>query len=402
MTDVDATSGTQVERYAQVPWGQTQDVQGHPLEFLISRGIPVYYKVHRGCYFVCTYELTPVARPPGTEVVFGPPLEVFTFQKRHDLILLRLDDEDLLEILTTGNRGLLEFSLGGLALPEQEEGQTCADTPLVAVDFNRACLVRKGWSEQALSTTSPSQSLRMEDNAAPIWAGFEDIYLEACDVAEIRKGGFGKEYEPYPLAVRDRNLPRPMYWLYQAAFALNRDGSTVPSSGSEGSEASDNPIESWLRVQPTEKKLFHKRWVRTAVNLVKLKYKFASRFKAEKLNAPELQRGKALLSEYVSMSLTLALAVTEWWMDQDKSDLESKKIELAGMLEEVGFEETAVLDLTVMISGSVISDAEIEGFRAKLDSLQKKRGLDAAKRASDVSKVSSGSFVKGANLINKL
>ncbi|MFT3669663.1 MAG: hypothetical protein QM795_14045 [Pseudoxanthomonas sp.] len=381
MNDVDATSGTQVERYAEVPWGKIQDIQGHPLEFLIGRGIPVYYKLHRGCYFVCTYGLTPVARPLGTEMVFGPPLEAFTFQKRYDLILLRLDDEDLLEILKTGNRGLLEFSLGGLALPEQEEGQAGADTPLVAVDFNRACLVRKGWQKQSLLSSNPTQSFRMEDNAEPIWAGFEDIYLEACDVAEIRKGGFGKEYEPYPLAARDRTLPAPMYWLYQAAFALNRDGEVVPAADEED-EASRRRIESWLRVHPTEKELFHKRWIRTAVNLVALGYKFRSRFTADKLDRPELTKGKALVSGHVSMMLTLALAATEWWLDQNRADFEAKQIELAGMLEELGFEVTAVLDLTGMITGAAITDSKLGEFRDKLDAFRSKKAMEAAKRAS--------------------
>lgn len=57
--------------------------------------------------------------------------------------------------------------------------------------------------------------------------------------------------------------------------------------------------------------------MRTAVTLVPREYKFAKNFKEEWLEKPAFQKGRALRSEHLSTMLTLALALTEWWLDQD-------------------------------------------------------------------------------------
>lgn len=108
--------------------------------------------------------------------------------------------------------------------------------------------------------------------------------------------------------------------------------------------------------------MFGKRWMRTAVTLVPREYKFAKNFKEEWLEKPAFQKGRALRSEHLSTMLTLALALTEWWLDQDGEDLQAKRIELAGLLEDAGFGMVAVEDLTGMITGEEVTDGQREAF----------------------------------------
>ncbi len=377
--NIETTAATGVKKYSDIDWKGIGAVEGHPLDFLITRGIPVYYKIHRGDFFVSRYQWQPVVPGSAKEVV-GVSIQAVDYsiiRRDTDLLLLRLDEEDLREIRATGTRGMTEFTLGGLALSKLKEGDSREGARLAEVDFHRAHLVSHARWKHAQDTARISRPPLHAEHAEPLWIGYEDLYLEGSDLAELRKCGTGMALESYPLAVRERTFPPVMEWLYRAAFACNRDKAMEPPMERDRKpnwEDRKKVIQSWLRVEPGEP-LFDKRWMRTAVTLVPRKYKFAKRFKEEWLEKPPFQKGKALQSEHVSMMLTLALALTEWWLDQAGDDLQAKRIELAGLLEDAGFGAIAVEDLTGMITGEEVTDGQRATFLKELSREQAKKNL---------------------------
>lgn len=363
--------------YPSIEWGNFKSVDGHPLEFLLKQGIPVYCKIDRELFFAVRHRWTPLGcRFPEKSPALTVSVVAFpTVGRDEQLLLLRLDDDDLCEILATGSRVVTEFSLGGLGLPKAElDHSGRVDIGFVEVDFHRCYLVnRQRWkdAEDAATYLSPP---RQEDCAEPIRIGYNDLYLESSDVSALNnlKNGVGVEREPYPFATKERNLPAPMNWLYQAAFALNRDGDI---------ERKDEAIKAWMRTNSPDR-IFNKRWIRTAKSLVALDYKFGPRF--DERGLAKYKMGEALRSPHLSVPLTFALAITEWWMDHDKSDLPGKRIELAGLLQDVGFQKIAVYDLTGMISGEeVVSPEDQEEFDDLLHRSQKMKGLASAKRLGE-------------------
>jgi hypothetical protein len=389
--NIGATAILDAEKYNDIDWKNIDAVDGHPLDFLLGRGIPVYCKVHRGEFFVSRHQWQPLVCGSAKEIagVSIQAVDYSVIRRDTDLLLLRLDEEDLREIRATGTRGLTEFVLGGLALPRLKEGDSGEGARLVEVDFHRAHLVSHARWKHAQDTARIGRPPHHIDHAETLWIGYEDLYLEGSDLAELRKFGMGMAIESYPLAVSGRAFPPVMEWLYRAAIACNRDKAMEPpvEGGRKPNwEDRKKSIQSWLRVEPREP-FFDKRWMRTAVTLVPRKYKFANRFKEKWLEKPPFHKGKALQSEYVSMMLTLALALTEWWLDQERGDLQVKRIELAGLLEDAGFGTVAVEDLTGMITGEEVTDGQRETFLKELRAEQAKKNLV---RAIQVARSESG------------
>ncbi|NIK63510.1 hypothetical protein [Xanthomonas cannabis] len=382
----EATDTIDTERYIDIVWKDIGAVDGHPLDFLINRGISVYYKVHRKTFFVSRHQWQPLVRYSAKEAAGVSTQEVDYSRVRPDpdLLLLRLDEEDLREIRATGTRGMNEFSLGGLARSEPEEGLSESRALLTEVDFHCAHVVRHERWKHAQNTAPIGRPPRHVDYAESLWIGYEDLYLENSDIAELKKCGTGMALESYPLAVRGRAFPPVMKWLYKAAFACNRDKAMEPlmERGQEPNwEDRRKAIQSWLRVKP-DKPFFDKRWMRTAVTLVPREYKFAKNFKEEWLENPAFQKGKALRSEHVSMMLTLVLGLTEWWLDQEPGDRQAKRIELAGLLVDAGFGAVAVEDLTGMITGEEVTDGQRETFLKELEAEQAKKRLVSARQVA--------------------
>ncbi|CAD2252824.1 hypothetical protein QSH46_016120 [Xanthomonas arboricola pv. juglandis] len=382
MFNIETTDAIGAERYVDVDWKGIGAIDGHPLDFLIARGISVYYKVHRGDFFVSRHQWQPVV-PGSAKEIAGLSIQAVDYsivRRDTDLLLLRLDEEDLREIRATGTRGMIDFSLGGLALSKPKEGDSGDGARLTELDFHRAHVVRHERWKHAQNTAPIGRPPRHVDYAESLWIGYEDLYLENSDIAELKKCGTGMALESYPLAVCERAFPPVMEWLYKAAYACNRDKAMEPlmERGQKPNwENRKKAIQSWLRIRPGEP-LFGKRWMRTAVTLVPREYKFAKNFKEEWLEKPAFQKGRALRSEHLSTMLTLALALTEWWLDQDGGDLQAKRIELAGLLEDAGFGMVAVEDLTGMITGEEVTDGQREAFLKKLEAEQTKKKLSRA------------------------
>jgi hypothetical protein len=111
MSDVGAVSSIGAMSYAHVDWRSIKSIEGHPLEFLLNKGIPVYYKVHRGAFLAFRYYLRSLETGRNNRVpeLSANGLELFATRQDDELLLLRLNDEDLHEILVTDSRGVIDL-----------------------------------------------------------------------------------------------------------------------------------------------------------------------------------------------------------------------------------------------------------------------------------------------------
>jgi len=364
-------SGAAAIRYVDVDWPSLKAVEGHPLEFMLNQGIPVYYKIDRAIHAPLITRRLFLDRMPSelhSSVDKDPPSLPFVgFSER--LLLVQLDDADLHEILLTGSRHVEEFVVGGLGIDDPQTLSGAASAGLVDMDFQNCRLINRERLRIAEESSRVPGFLRKEDYADALRIGFADLYLEASDVNALAniKRGTGVERQPYPLGAEGRQLPQPINWVFQAWYAVYREKEIEPI---------DSNIKSWLRANAPGK-IMNRRWVRTATSLILRQYKFSERFD---LNNLAQYSAAAVLSELnLSPQLTSALIITEWWMGLDKADISALRMELAGRLEDAGFLMMAVIDLTGMISGKVVREAETRNFLRALDALQKKKRRDQLK-----------------------
>lgn len=371
MSPFEMNSGAAAIRYVDVDWPSLKAVEGHPLEFMLKQGIPIYYKIDRAIHASLITRRLFLDRIPSelhSNVDKDPPSLPFVgFSER--LLLVQLDDADLHEILLTGSRHVEEFVVGGLGVDDPQTISGAASAGLVDMDFKNCRLINRERLRVAEESSRVPGFLRKEDYADALRIGFADLYLEVSDVNALAniKRGIGVERQPYPLGSEGRQLPQPINWMFQAWYAIYRENEIEPT---------ESNIKSWLRANAPGK-IMNKRWIRTAASLVLREYKFSDRF-----NLSNLARysATAVLSEQgLSPQLTSALIITEWWMGLDKADISAMRVELAGRLEDAGFFEVAVIDLTGMISGKVVREAETLNFVRALDALQKKKGRDQLK-----------------------
>lgn len=371
MSTFEMNSGAAAIRYVDVDWPSLKAVEGHPLEFMLNQGIPVYYKIDRAIHAPLITRRLFLDRMPSelhSSVDKDPPSLPFVgFSER--LLLVQLDDADLHEILLTGSRHVEEFVVGGLGIDDPQTLSGAASAGLVDMDFQNCRLINRERLRIAEESSRVPGFLRKEDYADALRIGFADLYLEASDVNALAniKRGTGVERQPYPLGAEGRQLPQPINWVFQAWYAVYREKEIEPI---------DSNIKSWLRANAPGK-IMNRRWVRTATSLILRQYKFSERFD---LNNLAQYSAAAVLSELnLSPQLTSALIITEWWMGLDKADISALRMELAGRLEDAGFLMMAVIDLTGMISGKVVREAETRNFLRALDALQKKKRRDQLK-----------------------
>lgn len=360
-----------VESYNEIRWEQIKAIDGHPLDYLLSKGIPVYYKIHRGLFVACKHRFVPMKSSAARKMFSFEEqdklLEVYGTDE--ELVCLCLDEEDLREIRATGSRGLVEFSLGGLAIRKRKDGgSTDPDTGLIEKGFHRCYLVnRRRWKE-ALALTSVHFIPQLEDYAEPVWVGYGDLHLVASDVEQLRTARPGKVREPYPFETEDRKLSGAIFWLFQAAISHNRDV-----------EMAKPEIRTWLGTNvPND--LFKARWVRTAINYVPLSYRFTKNSDEEVLGS--LPMGKKLKESFggiVGLDLLIVMAIAEWNMDQSiENDPKTNKFEVASKLDDFGFDGVEVQDLTGMILGEAIDDKDWKEVATLLEQKRKRQELSFA------------------------
>ncbi len=364
-------SGVAAIRYVDVDWPSLKAVEGHPLEFVLNLGIPVYYKIDRAIHAPLITSRLFLDRMPSelhSNTDKDPPSLPFVgFSER--LLLVQLDDADVHEILLTGSRHVEEFVVGGLGIDDPQTLSGAASAGLVDIDFQNCRLINRKRLRAAEELSRHPGFLRNEDYADALQIGFSDLYLEASDVNALAniKRGTGVERQPYPLGAEGRQLPQPINWVFQAWYAVYREKEIEPT---------ESNIKSWLRANAPGK-IMNKRWIRTAASLILCEYKFSERFNLR--NLTQCSAAAIIFELNLSSQLASALVITEWWMDLDKADISAQRVELAGRLEDAGFLPTAVLDLTGMISEEAVGEVERPHFERALDTLQKRKGRDQLK-----------------------
>ena len=363
---------TRVESYNQIKWEQIKAIDGHPLDYLLSKGIPVYYKIHRGLFVACKHYFAPLKSSVAPRL-FSSDDQSSLLEfcgPDEELVCLCLDEDDLREIRATGSRGLIEFSLGGLAIRKRKDGElTEPDTGLVEKNFHRCYLVNRHRWKEAVSTTSVNWIPRREDYAEPLWVGYGDLHLAVSDVEQLRNSRPGQIRQPYPFETDGRRLPEAIFWLFQAAIAHNRD-----------QEMEKKGIKTWLLTNvPND--LFKARWGRTAINYVPLRYKHTKNSDEKVLaSLPMGEKLKERVGKYASLDLLIVVAIAEWWMDRAAgNDPKASAYQLASKLDDFNFKGLEVLDFTGMILGEAIDDEDWKEIDELLGQKQRKQELESAK-----------------------
>ena len=366
-----------VDRYTAFNWDQIKH-EGDPLSLVLNRRMRVYVKVDRSKYIARTKSavgllventlrvIRAMARATGDSYV--DELDESSSLPRNyglswdsDVYLLALDYASIREVWATGDCIVAKFESGGLKIASASNGKNVAGEDVVEekddvhdeVRFRDCYLIERTRRNEALNLQSPEdQQAFREQCAVSILIRREDIYLEKADVAVLeRQGTSAWDAVDYPLETPDSRLPDAVFWMYQAAIAFNRD-EVMERKG----------IKDWLR-ENASGGVFRKQWVRTADSVVPANGGMSRRI--ERTSGKPMHATESVPTKYVGSALRLVLALTEWWQTQ-LAEERWPRDELAGKLDDAGFEETAVIDLAGMITGEHLGKNETEKMKTYL------------------------------------
>ncbi len=356
--------GTRVVKVESVDWGLPIDV--HPAEFLQRAGISVYYKLDRNRFLAHCKQFVPM--PTGGKKIGGKFRADQRLWAVHgfngNLLLVRLDDEPLKDLILTGTAKVETFCAGGLAdTSTNGSGEISATLGLTEVDFSECILVsKKRWREsppitipsdlvESIDITPSDLYVELSDSQAAV-AGKEQASPPCGDEAQGSETTQTLTEERYPPTPRGCRPPDAIYWVFQAAIAFNRDG-----------EKGISTID-WLRRVPVDA-LFHNRTLKTAEGLVSKDYRFHQRLNMDVLE--KYPGAASLRSPYIGLKLELAMAISSWWVDNESGDDDNSRIELIRRLVEARFPATDIVDLVGMISGKIVSDSYMKFLYEKIE-----------------------------------
>ena len=353
-----AASGLAIVKYTDVNWSSISAIEGHPLQYLFNRGVPLYFKINRTTHAAYTYRyIYRPTRSPGKPHPQDVDLVNWPAKGLDPrLLFLQLDDHAIQEILFTGSREVKIFTASGLALIGPESANDTGHTGLVDIDFAQCVLVNLSrYRIWPLPGEFPRGAPEV-DTFDSFRIGLDDLYLTTKDLEAIsqHRWGSGVERHRYPLERDDRKLPLPIYWTYQAAIAAYKLEEVNPSKVKE--------VSNWLRTNAPDG-IMKKRWVRTAATLIRHGYKGDNKFSHEVIS--EYRSAPDILSLGLSRRLTCAIALAEWWLDQSDTGPE-QVMDLVGRVKDAGFKRIASIDLVGMIKGSEISEKAYDNFVGRL------------------------------------
>lgn len=325
--------------------------KGAPLEFLLEAAISVYYKIDRAKYIAYWKRYVPVpksAKPVGAKLLNEQKLwAIKGFDG--DLLLLRLDDAPLRELILTGAAHVETFIAGGLAAPDMtyvtgNPKELC----LIEQDFVECSLISiKKWRASTVTATPLDCADSFIITSSDLYVESEDVDSAAAGIRPASRLGRVQApleaedlLEPYPASPKGNPPPAHMLWLYRAALNFNSRG-----------HADKKEIAAWLRETPDEK-LFHKTSMSTAKWLVPVDYRLIDNLKKERLD--HYPNANLLRNSHVGLGLHLAMAIASWWVDLESRD-EDARTQLAERLTDAGFLNTAVIDLMGFITGTPVS-----------------------------------------------
>lgn len=346
----------QLTPYGRVAWGEIAG-DSHPLELLLKRGVSVYFKFNRELYFARTKAAI------GARIHPGPPRQdkrpnLIGWKSDSDVFLLRLDEDNIRELIKTGTCGVVTFSLGGLKLDEADSGPVSGlaageNSPcnrLDEVDFMACFLVdKRRWSDHVRQLSPKTVFLRHEDFAYHPKVGTEDLYIENQDLAMLRREAAECVDAKKPGPLEGRGLQPAMQLLYDVSIAFNT-GKILWRDRAEGSESARRyaAIVEWLE-RNSQKAVSKRTWKRTVKTIVPENYNRSACLREALL--PSLPEELKIPRDHLSVAVYCALTIAQWWQLRSEAE-QGPDEELGSWLIEVGFKSIAVIDIVSMITGS--------------------------------------------------
>lgn len=366
-------------------------IGGRVLRVCIENNIPVYYKIHRSIYFAYLCEESKVSEARGGQsrtfhrayqdephwplhpnIKFGVDPSPSIDEQRADeslhpfneadlpipLRYLRLSNNEVDEVLSSGSCVIDEFCCGGLGKVILDEAGVDKTRSLVEVNFSGCFLIKRDhWYKNEADQKFLFQEYR--DFKTQIEISERDLYILAKDLDSFRSVQASKFIKPElcPVITEDKPEQCPVCWLVWASVAV-RD-KVVHNEATE--------IKAWLI--DNAKSIFRKKWGRSMGNVV-IRDKPKIRGIDEDF-IKSLPRGEDFLHLDHSKNLNALLAIANWWVtsaeiQEDRSPLKVDAVyRLYKMFGDAGFKLTVRGDLTEMLSKyGLKSDSMIETFRS--------------------------------------
>lgn len=344
-----------------------------PIDFLLKKNIPVYFKVDQARHLVgCSYRQTlhPMDDSQRKQIekiswvsATADQLDAIELSRRglHESIAyLRMDNASLEEVAHSGACRTPRFSGFGLALTrkyrvvgndsrgrpikEAEEITTVSD--LVRAEFEKAFVIDKAKWDEARALTEPGMRIDSLEFSAKVLVKKEDLFLDAWDIARLMRESLPTiKRVAYPFRHEER-MPG-LYWMFQAAYTRNE---------LDDVKGGDRGIATWLT--DNAPKTYRYKSLRTAEKFVRLKLdrnQGGDERGAFDRDAIDQLRGEF---GFISDGLAMILAVADDWFDLVEKEPDSAVTVLAQKLMVNGFAGLEVGDLTYLIAGRRLNDED--------------------------------------------
>lgn len=368
--------------FSGIDWAEVATSTESPIKLCLRKSVPVYIKVRRDGQVVYRHHLASIGLLEKLSFqlidkfsLLGPawragyvPADKFPFKGFcEELAFLALDDESLAEIDISRSCHVSSFSGWGFAIPRPYEitGYSRGgfanrrllriEVPtLTRVEFERAFIVDRVARDQAWARIARINAPPPEHFAIQIEVREDDLYVASADFEEL-KGGMRQNYELVDYPFDHANRMPGVYWMFQAAYALN-DQHLI----------GENEVLEWLRAKCAGT-VFRGKKGAFAAKLIPMKLDRAKGRKRGPMplkiwdlknwaNNPEL-----LTYPFVSDGLTLTLAVAEWWMERQEQDPNVSRVVLAKQVYEQNFDKMETDYVVRLIDGVGLSkDQELE------------------------------------------
>lgn len=396
----------EMKRLPELSWYEVVAATEKPIDVLLRKGVPAYFKVRRDSEIVYRfYEAPTVRSAPAAATEVGESQDFPNFFDRctslpeavpgsdampyrgfyDEAVFLRVDPAVLTEILVSGSCHTSRFVIDGYAIttPPGKSGRKLGacdpGTPfetkgsaLKWFTFDLAVIIdKRHWA--AASTFAPLDMPPIESLSLQFEIGVDDLFVLASDFDALkRESRQATELVSYPFDHRER-MPG-IYWMFQAAYAQHHQ---IPPLAKED-------VRRWLNDHAPKKT-----------------FEYGSIRAAEKFAWPKVDRrqggsgrGRFVLDDldqwadrknyefdFISLGLSFVLAIADWWVEIVRISPNESLVTLAKKLDENGFAGLEVKDLCYLIGGSKLSKEEIGELESHLARKEKEERIAAAKKS---------------------
>ena len=375
-------------RYRDVKWEALAPGR-EGLGVILEEGIRAYRKIDTKRYFARVTEWSRLTQTVtmsdgSTSTAPMPGAD----SSDHELLLLALRKEEIVEIQMTGDCQITKFSNGGLKPQRfQQDDEAGSLHHLSSVDdnsvswtqvsFHSCFLVDKLlWSKPLHPTLPKDRSVSFEQCKAVQVIRCEDLYLVQADLDLLEKTNSG-----YPLGIDGKERPLAIIWLYRVSVAYN-SGQIAPLAEDDRIIMEEHYvlIVNWLK-ENVPKEVRKGGWTRTAKTIVSIGYNREKRYDEQGL--AKYPANALIPKDHLSVPVRYALVLTEWWNEKVEAGKQPRH-ELACRLVEAGFYEVAAIDLVGMISGQPIPTKDKKAFFATVNKIVKGRAARKRKKPDRV------------------